>query len=58
MSQLNMPNGGLTSLDEHEVSAFPIVSTATLPGVPTLQDPTTVEAYLVAVKAVEVPAFQ
>lgn len=58
MSQLNMPNGGLTSLDEHEVTAFPITSTATLPAIPTLQDPTTVEAYLVAVKVLEPPAFQ
>lgn len=58
MVQIVMPNGGITTLEEHEVLSFADLAGKVLPAQPVLQDPGDVDPYLLIVKMDEVPGAQ
>jgi hypothetical protein len=49
-----MPNGGITTLDPHEVMSFPNLAGTMVPNVMMLMDLTNLSAVLVAIKKIEI----
>lgn len=58
MVQIVLPNGGITTLEEHEVLSFPNEGGDPMPVVPSGADPASVDPYLLAVKLDEPPGTQ
>lgn len=58
MVQIVLPNGGITTLEEHEVNSFPELAGVPRPIQPAGQDPASVDPYLITVKLDEPPTAQ